>query len=60
MKRAFDIDVLVCARCQGPMRLIACVMEREALRDILRGAGFPADSPAELGEGTSEVRVGCG
>ncbi|MBT6175763.1 MAG: hypothetical protein HOI23_00860 [Deltaproteobacteria bacterium] len=45
MKRAFKLDVLECPRCQGPMRLIACIMERDAIRAILGSMGLPADSP---------------
>jgi len=45
MKRAFDFDVLVCPRCSGRMRVLATIMEREAIRAILGACGFPADSP---------------
>jgi hypothetical protein len=45
MARAFDIDVLVCPRCSGPMRLVATIMERDVIRAILGSMGLPADSP---------------
>ena len=45
MKRAFEIDVLECPQCKGPMRLIACIMERKAIREILGTVGMPGDSP---------------
>jgi hypothetical protein len=45
MKRAFELDVLECPRCLGTMRLIACIMERDAIRAILGSMGLPADSP---------------
>ena len=35
MKRAWDLDVLVCPRCSGRMRVIATIMERDAIRVIL-------------------------
>jgi hypothetical protein len=46
MKRAFDLDVLVCPLCSGRMRLFATIMERDVVRAILEACGFPADSPA--------------
>jgi hypothetical protein len=45
MKRAWDLDVLVCPRCSGRMRVIATIMKRDVLRAILEACGFPADSP---------------
>jgi hypothetical protein len=45
MKRAFELDFLECPRCRGPMLLIACIMERDAIRAILGSMGLPADSP---------------
>jgi len=45
MKRAFDIDVLVCPRCSGKMKVLATIMKRDAIRAILGSCGFPADSP---------------
>ena len=35
MRRAFDVDVLVCPRCGGRLRLIATVEDPEAIRAIL-------------------------
>ena len=35
MRRAFDIDVLACPRCDGRLRLIATVENPEAIRAIL-------------------------
>lgn len=48
MKRAFEIDVLECPHCAGPMRFIACIMERDVIKAILGSMGMPADSPAPL------------
>jgi len=45
MKRAFEFDVLVCPKCSGQMRVIATIMEREAIDAILEAVGYPADSP---------------
>ena len=35
MKRSFEIDVLECPKCSGRMRFIACIMDRDSIRDIL-------------------------
>ena len=45
MKRAFELDVLVCPKCLGPMRFVACIMERDAIEAILGTTGMPGDSP---------------
>ena len=45
MKRAFEIDVLVCPDCSGAMRFIASIIQRDAIRAILGSMGLPADSP---------------
>ena len=45
MARAFEMDVLECPNCSGPMRLVATIMERDIIRAILRSMGLPADSP---------------
>ncbi len=34
LKRVFGVDVLQCSRCQGTMRLIACVEEPDVARKI--------------------------
>jgi hypothetical protein len=46
MARAFEIDVLVCPCCSGPMRLVATIMDRDVIRTILGSMGLPADSPS--------------
>ena len=48
MKRAFEIDVLECPHCAGPMRFIPCIMERDVIKAILGSMGMPTDSPAPL------------
>ena len=45
MKRAFELDVLECPRCLGPMRFIACIMSRDAIAAILGTTGMPGGSP---------------
>ncbi|MBM4393938.1 MAG: ATP-dependent helicase HrpA [Deltaproteobacteria bacterium] len=41
LKRAFAIDVLVCPRCAGPMRLIALIDDERIARKILTHLGLP-------------------
>jgi hypothetical protein len=37
--RVFAVDVIQCARCQGRMRLIACIEEPDVARGILQHLG---------------------
>jgi hypothetical protein len=46
MRRAFGHDLLACPRCGGKMTLIACILERKAIRQILTHLGLPTDPPA--------------
>jgi len=45
LKRAFALDVLSCARCQGPMRLIAVIDDERIARKILTHLGLPSRAP---------------
>jgi hypothetical protein len=42
--RVFAVDVLQCSRCQGKMRLIACIEEPDAARKILEHLGLRAEA----------------
>jgi hypothetical protein len=44
MQRAFDVDVLACARCGGRLRLVATVEDPHAIRAILESLGLPAEA----------------
>ena len=43
LKRVFGADVLKCARCLGPMRLIACIEEPDVARKFLEHLGLRAE-----------------
>ena len=43
MRRAFDIDVLVCPRCGGRLRLLATVEDPEAIHAILAALAVSRD-----------------
>ena len=45
MRRAFGCDLLSCPNCGGKMRLLACIIERGAIRKILTHLGLPPDPP---------------
>ncbi len=45
MRRAFEIDVLACPRCDGRLRLIALIETSGVARRILMHLGLPADVP---------------
>jgi hypothetical protein len=35
LRRSFDVDVMACAKCGGPLRVLAVITEREPVRHIL-------------------------
>jgi hypothetical protein len=39
MKRTWDLDVPVCPRCSGRVRVIATIMKRHVIRAILEASG---------------------
>lgn len=45
LKRVFAIDVLECARCRGPMRLVAFIEDERTARRILEHLGVPSRAP---------------
>ena len=45
MRRAFGYDLLLCPDCGGKMALIACILERGAIRRILAHLGLPTEPP---------------
>ena len=45
LRRSFDLDVMACAKCGGPLRVLAVITEREPVRRILAHLGLPAEVP---------------
>ena len=45
MRRVFEVDVLVCPRCTGRMRILAAIHAPEAIRAILDCLGLPTRAP---------------
>ena len=48
IKQVYEVDPLVCARCGGPMRIIAFIEQPEVIEQILAHLGLwpaPAHSP---------------
>lgn len=45
MKRVFELDVLVCDRCGGRMRILSAIHSPEAIRGILDCLGLPSRAP---------------
>jgi hypothetical protein len=43
-KGSLSVDVLQCSRCQGKMRLIACIEEPDVARKILEHLGLLAEA----------------
>ena len=44
MRRAFDVDVLVCRACGGRLRLIATILDPATIRAILRSMGLATEA----------------
>jgi len=44
MARAFELDVLCCKRCGGRLRLIATLLDPQAIRALLRSLGLPTET----------------
>ncbi len=53
MARAFEVDVLCCARCGGRLRLIAIILDPQAIRALLRSLGPPTETPDRAPPGAS-------
>jgi len=45
LKRVFEIDILVCERCGGPVRVIAAIQQSETTQKILNYLGLPSRPP---------------
>ena len=45
LRRTFRVEVLVCARCGGPRRVIAMIQDPATARRILHHLGLPASAP---------------
>jgi len=43
LKRVFAVDVMVCSRCDGPMKIIATIEEPTVVKAILTHLGLPAE-----------------
>ena len=43
---SFSLDVTLCPRCGGHMRLIAALTDPDSIRTYLTGVGLPAEAPA--------------
>jgi hypothetical protein len=45
LRRSFDVDVMACAKCGGPLRVLAVITERDPVRRILGHLGLPTEAP---------------
>jgi len=45
LKRVHAVDVLTCAKCAGPMRLVAVIEDEAVAEKILRYLGLPSRAP---------------
>lgn len=45
MRRVWEVDVLECPKCGGPMKIVAAVTSPDGIRGILRSLGKPTRAP---------------
>ena len=45
MKRVFEVDVLECPVCKGPMRIIAEITDRKVIQQFLTALDLPSEAP---------------
>lgn len=52
LKRVFNIEMTVCRHCQGPVRIIACIEDRQVINQILSPINKQGDlEPVALSSG---------
>jgi len=44
LKRVFNIDITACKRCQGEVKIIACIEERQVIDKILAHINRPQET----------------
>jgi hypothetical protein len=57
MKRAWNIDVLECPRCQGRMRPLATIHSPDAIERILESLGLPSRAPPPAAAASDPVFI---
>ncbi len=45
LKRVFNIDISVCSRCQGKVKIIAAIEDPKVIKKILSHMGMPSSAP---------------
>ena len=58
LKRVFLVDVLVCPKCSGRMRILAAILDKNSMQAILGHCGLPTGPPAmvpSLGHQSSDL-----
>ncbi len=57
LRRSFEVDGMACAKCGGPVRVLAVITEREPARSILAHLGLPTDAtpPARARDPTDNM-----
>ena len=45
LARMLSLDITICPRCGGTMRLVAALTDPHSIRTYLTGVGLPADPP---------------
>ena len=45
LKRVFNIDITICQKCQGEIRIIAAIEDPKVIKKILEHMGLPSNAP---------------
>jgi hypothetical protein len=45
LRRSFDVDVMKCPRCEGRLRVLTVITERDVVQRIFAHLAIPADPP---------------
>jgi hypothetical protein len=48
LKRVFNIDVEICPKCQGKLKIIAAIEDPKVIKQILNHMGLPSSAPSLL------------
>jgi hypothetical protein len=60
LKRVFSIDIATCEKCQGPVKIIACIDDPVVIRQILEHLQKKGviDSQSQLPPGRASPQIG--
>jgi hypothetical protein len=48
LKKVFQIDITICPKCQGKLRIISVINEKSIIKQILDHMGLGSDPPTSV------------